>query len=85
MQFDLTSFLSAMFKAFLECREDGDTTTVVDRMQQRTIVRFAARRTLRSQARKQGANRRERREFQEKHMDEAMAGLQGAVQEYFPS
>jgi len=84
MQFDLPDFLAAMFKIFIQCQDDGETRTPSEMMQlnNRPVIRFAVARELRRQARRQGAKRRERRDFQRKHMDEPMSGLKDAVDKH---
>jgi len=85
MQFDLSRFLVAMLAAFLDCQEDG-----VGEKEPRSImadeplaVRFAARREMMRQAKKQGANRRERRKFTATHIKYAMEALEKEVDHRF--
>lgn len=82
--FDLAEFLTAMLKAFLECRQDTDASnapefrgltfrSVFD--DEPVAVRFAARRALSRQGKKQGFKRRARRKFVEQNLDLALEGL----------
>jgi len=83
MQFDLSRFLVAMLAAFLDCQDDGaaeDTPRAI-MSGQRVAVRFAARRELRRQAKKQGANRRERKRFIDANIKFAMESLEAEVDE----
>jgi len=84
MQFDLQSFLVAMLQAFLECREDGNNQQSPQLlMKNGAVVRFAVRRELQKQARRQGAKRLERKRFANKHMEEAIKALQDEVSNNF--
>lgn len=85
MQFDLGRFLTAMLAAFLECRDDGVAEDTPPKMidRQPVAVRMAARRELRRQAKKQGANRRERKRFIGTHIDNAVEALRDEVQRNF--
>ena len=77
MQFDLSRFLVAMLAAFLDCQEDGATESTPAQMvkSQRVAVRIVARRELRRQAKKQGANRRDRKKFVQAHLEGALESL----------
>ncbi len=81
MQFDLSRFLTAMLAAFLDCQDDGagEDTPRAMMSGQPVAVRFAARRELRRQAKKQGANRRERKRFIDAHIRYAMESLEREV------
>jgi len=81
MQFDLSRFLVAMLAAFLDCQDDGASEDTPRTMMigAPTAVRFAARRELRRQAKKQGANRRERKRFVEANIKFAMESLEREV------
>ena len=82
MQFDLSRFLTAMLAAFLDCQDDGaaEGTPRDMLLGQHVAVRFAARRELRRQAKKQGANRRERKRFIEANIKFAMESLDREVE-----
>ncbi len=80
MQFDFSRFLVAMFQAFLDCQDDGAAEQPRDMLiGQHIAVRFAARRELRRQAKKQGANRRDRKRFIDAHIADAMASLEREI------
>jgi len=74
-----------MLAAFLECQEDGanEDTPRLMMLDQPVAVRFAARRELRRQAKKQGANRRERKRFIEANIKFAMESLAREVENSF--
>jgi len=82
MQFDLSRFLTAMLAAFLDCQDDGveEETPRALMLNNPVAVRFAARRELRRQAKKQGANRRDRRKFVDANIKFAMESLEREVE-----
>lgn len=79
MQFDLTKFLTFMLEAFLVCRENMPEVTPKKALLNRRAVRRAAKRGLRKQAREQGANGRERREFIAQHIEAAISTVDEEV------
>ena len=83
MTFDATRFLTAMFQVFLECRDDGEDRKPKEMLENRPAMRFAVRRELRRQAKRQGANPRERRVFAANHLEEAIKALEREVESNF--
>jgi len=85
MQFDLTSFLFEILRVFRQCQKEGEITTPAQLIENRPLVRLAAMRALRKQAKAQGAKRRDRRSFAIQHLNEAVVGLKNAVKEIYPT